>query len=272
MVEGVALTEEDRAIWEWQLDVPGFGEAGQERLKGASVLVSRCGGLGSVVAYELAAAGVGRLVIAHGGDVKFSDLNRQLLDTYDWIGRPRIEVIERRLKELNPRLDVVPIGSNIDGGNAWGLVGECDVVVDCAPLFEERYALNDASMGQGKPMVDAAMYELQAQLTTLVPGVTPSLRCLYPDPPAFWRRRFPVFGAVSGAVGCLAAMEAIKLIAGAGKGEEGLGETLANKMLTFDLRDMSFRKFSVAGVAWCEAYRAQIEGFGGEEMRSELRG
>ena len=258
MVMPRALTEEDRAIWEWQLDVPGFGEPGQERLKGASVLVSRCGGLGSVVAYELAAAGVGRLVIPHGGNVKPSDLNRQLLDTHASIGTPRIDVITQRLLDLNPRLDVVPIAANIGEQNAEEIVGQCDVVVDCAPLFEERYAMNDAAMRQGKPMVDAAMYELQAQLTTLIPGETPSLRCIYPDPPAFWRRRFPVFGAVSGAVGCLAAMEAIKLIAGAG--DDGLGETLAGRMLRFDLRDMSFRTFSLREVEWCERYREQLAG------------
>ena len=76
------LTPEEKAIYEWQIWVPEFGEAGQEKLKDASVLVSRCGGLGSVVAYELAAAGVGKLILAHGGNVKHSDLNRQLLMTH----------------------------------------------------------------------------------------------------------------------------------------------------------------------------------------------
>ena len=99
------LTQEELAIYEWQLDVPDHGIEGQERLKNSTVLVSRCGGLGSVVAYELAAAGVGTLIFAHGGNVKHSDLNRQLLMTQDWLGKPRIESAERRLKELNPRLN-----------------------------------------------------------------------------------------------------------------------------------------------------------------------
>src|SRR5690606_21054587 len=83
------LTDDERAIYEWQIWVSDFGEAGQESLKGASVLVSRVGGLGSVVAYQLAAAGVGKLVLAHAGNVKPSDLNRQLLMTHDWLGKPR---------------------------------------------------------------------------------------------------------------------------------------------------------------------------------------
>ena len=81
--------------------VPDFGQMGQEKLKNASVMISRCGGLGSVVAYELAAAGIGRLVLAHAGNVNHSDLNRQLLMTYDWLGKPRIESAKRRLLELN---------------------------------------------------------------------------------------------------------------------------------------------------------------------------
>ena len=83
------LTDEERAIWQWQMWVPGFGEEGQERLRGASVLVSRIGGLGGVVAYELAAAGVGRLVLAHAGTIKPSDLNRQLLMTHEGLGTSR---------------------------------------------------------------------------------------------------------------------------------------------------------------------------------------
>ena len=102
MIEPKSLTDEERAVYEWQMWVPEFGEEGQEKLKGASVLISRIGGLGGVVAYELAAAGVGRLVLAHAGDVKPSDLNRQLLMTHDGLGKSRVESAARRLRELNP--------------------------------------------------------------------------------------------------------------------------------------------------------------------------
>ncbi len=115
---------------------------GQAKLKNASVLVSRVGGVGSVVAYQLAAAGIGKLVVAHAGNVKPSDLNRQLLMTHDWIGKPRIESIKRRLHDLNPRLEIVAVGENISEENASRLVEQCDVIVDCAPLFPERFAMN----------------------------------------------------------------------------------------------------------------------------------
>ncbi len=229
------LTDEEHAVYEWQIWTPGFGEAGQEKLKGASVLVSRVGGLGSVVAYELAAAGIGKLVLAHAGNVKPSDLNRQLLMTHDWLGRPRVESALRRLKDLNPRLDIVPIPENISEENAESIVSQADVIVDCAPLFEERFAMNRQALQQNKPLIECAMYELEGQITTIVPGKTPCLRCLHPEPPSAWKREFPVFGAVSGTVGCLGAMEAIKVIS-------GLGEPLAGRMITYDLRDMTFRR------------------------------
>ena len=92
------LTDEQKAIYEWQIWEPDFGEAGQEKLSNSTALVSRCGGLGSPLAYSLAAAGIGKLVIAHAGNVKHSDLNRQILMTYDWLGKPRVESIARRLK------------------------------------------------------------------------------------------------------------------------------------------------------------------------------
>jgi molybdopterin/thiamine biosynthesis adenylyltransferase len=228
------LTDEEREIWSWQLDVEGFGEAGQERLRAATVLVSRVGGVGSAAAYELAAAGVGRLILAHGGLLQPSDLNRQLLMTHDWIGRPRVESAARRLQELNPRLEVLTIAEQITAENADELVGMADCVVDAAPLFQERLAMNDAAERLGRPVVEAAMYELEASLTVIQPPGTLRFRDLVPEVPAGWQRRFPVFGAVSGTVGCLAAMEAIKLLA-------GFGEPLFNRLLRLDLRTMNSR-------------------------------
>lgn len=245
MVDSQPLTEEEFAVYEWQIRVPEFGEAGQERLKGASVLVSRCGGLGSVVAYELAAAGIGQLVLAHGGNVKPSDLNRQLLMTHDWLGKPRVESAERRLKELNPRLKTVAVDSNITADNVIELVEQVDLIVDCAPLFTERYLMNREAVRQNKPIIECAMYDLEAQITTVIPRQTACLKCLYPDDPPIWKREFPVFGAVSGTVGCIAAMEAIKVLA-------GFAEPLTNRMLTFDLRDMTFRQRKISRNPLCE--------------------
>lgn len=232
------LSPEERAVYEWQIWVKDFGEPGQEKLKHATALVSRVGGLGSVVAYELAAAGIGKLILAHAGNVKPSDLNRQLLMTHDWLGKPRVESAQRRLQELNPRLEVEAVPMNISASNAGELVGRADIVIDCAPLFEERFAMNDAAVRKGIPIVECAMFDLEFSLFTVLPGQGACLRCLYPATPPAWRREFPVFGAVSGAVACLGAMEAIKVLS-------GIGQPLINRMVTADLRTMAFRQWNI---------------------------
>lgn len=232
------LSAEERDTYQWQIWVPGFGEEGQAKLKNTSVLISRAGGLGGVVAYQLAAAGVGKLVIAHAGNVKHSDLNRQLLMTHDWLGKPRIESVKRRLNELNPHVEVVGVPDNVSEDNVKSLVDQVDIVVDAAPLFEERFAMNDEAVRQRKPMVECAMFELESTIFTILPRKTACLRCICPAKPPEWRREFPVFGAVSGTVGCMAAMEVIKVAT-------GLGKPLAGQMVKFDLRDMTFRKLAI---------------------------
>jgi len=242
--EKKVLTELDRQIYEWQMWVPDFGEVGQEKLKNASILVSRCGGLGSVVAYELAAAGIGKLVLAHAGNLKHSDLNRQLLMTYDHLGKPRIDSVQRRLRDLNPHIEIEPYSENISESNARDIVSNVDLIIDCAPLFEERFAMNRQAVVQRIPLVECAMYDLEAQVTTIIPQETPCLACLYPDQPPMWVRQFPVFGAVSGMIGCIAVMEAIKTIA-------GFGQTLKSKMLNVDLRSMKFQIIDIYAASDC---------------------
>jgi molybdopterin/thiamine biosynthesis adenylyltransferase len=229
------LTAEERAIYEWQMWVPGVGEEGQLKLKNASVLVSRVGGLGGLVALELAAAGVGRLVLAHGGVLQPSDLNRQLLQTHDHIGKLRIDSIVRRLKDLNPRCEIIGLPENASEANADALVAQADIVVDAAPMFQERLALNAAAFRAGKPMVECAMHTLEASVTTFVPGKTGCLACYIPEVPPTWKRQFPVFGAVSGTAACIGAMEVIKLIT-------GIGTTLQGELLSMNLDTMQFRK------------------------------
>jgi len=238
------LTPDEQLRYQWQLWVRDFGEEGQRRLKAASVLVSRIGGVGGSAALHLAAAGIGRLVIAHAGNLRLDDLNRQTLMTTDWLGRPRVESAARRLHDLNPLVDIEVFNENVSEENAAALVSRCDLVVGAAPLFTERLLLNREAVRQGKPLVDCAMYDLEGRVMTVLPGRTPCLACLCPEPPPNWKREFPVFSAVSSTVGSLAAMEAIKLIA-------GFGAPLAGQLLTFDLREMTFQKIAIARRADC---------------------
>jgi molybdopterin/thiamine biosynthesis adenylyltransferase len=243
------LTAEERAVYEWQMWIDGFGEAGQERLKGAAALVTRVGGLGGPVAYHLASAGVGRLVLAHGGNLKPSDLNRQILMTHDWLGKPRVESARRRLLELNPRLQVEAVAQNVSEENAAELVRKVDIVFDCAPLFRERFLLNRECVRQRKPLIEAAMFSMEGQVTTIVPGATACLACIYPEDPPRWKREFPVLGAVAALAGAIAAIEGLKRIVGLGRGLEG-------SILYYDARAMRFHRIPTTrrpGCAVCGA-------------------
>jgi len=232
--------------------VPSMGEAGQRKLKGASVLVSRVGGLGGLVALELAAAGVGRLVLAHGGDLQPSDLNRQLLQTRHHIGKPRMESIVRRLHDLNPDCEIIRIQENVSEANADPLVAQADIVVDAAPMFQERLALNAAAMRARKPMIECAMHTLEASVTTFIPGRTGCLACYVPEVPPTWTRQFPVFGAVSGTAACIGALEVIKLIT-------GLGETLVGEKLCMDLGAIRFRRVRLPQRQDCAVCSGRVE-------------
>lgn len=238
------LSDDERARYEWQMWTPDVGAAGQARLKAACVLVSRIGGVGGTVACYLAAAGVGKLILAHAGNVRPSDLNRQILMTTDWVGRPRIESAQRRLHELNPHVQVQAVAENISDDNAERLASDADLIVDAAPLFRERFAMNRAAIAQRKPLVECAMFDLDAQLTTLIPGQTPCLRCLYPQDPPHWKREFPVFGAVSGTIAAMAAVEVIKIIT-------GVADPLTNHLLCINFRTMDFRRLPISRREGC---------------------
>src|SRR4051795_7031427 len=127
------LTPDERLRYQWQLWVRDFGDEQQRRLKGATVLVSRIGGVGGTAAMQLAAAGIGRLILAHAGNLRLDDLNRQLLMTTDWIGKPRVESAERILQALNPHVELEAIAENASEQNVAALVERCDVVISAAP-------------------------------------------------------------------------------------------------------------------------------------------
>lgn len=243
------LTADEHLRYRWQLWLRDFGEEGQRRLKQATVLVSRIGGVGGTIAMQLAAAGVGRLVLAHAGNLRLDDLNRQLLMTTDGIGKPRIDSAVRTLQAINPHVQIETVAENISEQNAAALVERCDVVASAAPLFSERLLMNREAVRQRKPLVDGAMYDLEGRLMTVVPGQTPCLACLYPETPPNWKREFPVISPIASTVGCLAAMEVIKLLT-------GLGQPLTGKLLTFDLRDMSFHTVAISRRSNCPVCNA----------------
>ena len=243
------LSDRDRAFYAWQLDVPGFGEAGQEKLRNSTALVSRIGGLGGPIAFSLAAAGIGKLILAHGGDLEPSDLNRQILMRHDGLGRPRVESAEATLRAFNPHVAVETVAAHVTEASADELVKRADIVFDAAPRFGERFALNRACVAQGKPMIDAAMYNTEGQVLVILPGETPCLACLYPEEPVNWKRRFPVIGAVSAMIGNLAVIEGVKVLT-------GFAKPVLNAMIHVDTSRMRMRTIAIVRRTDCPICQA----------------
>ncbi|MCW1922653.1 HesA/MoeB/ThiF family protein [Luteolibacter arcticus] len=229
------LTEQERERYAWQMIVPGVQEQGQRKLKAATVLISRTGGVGGCVAQQLAAAGVGRLVLVHGGMLRVDDLNRQVLMQTDAIGTSRAECAAERLRAINPGIEVIAVPHHPTAELAQEWAAQADVVVSAAPLFQERHALHDAAEQRAIPCVEAAMYDMEGYVTVCHPPHSPRYRDWCPEKPEWWTRRFPVFGAVSGTIGALAAVETIKLLT-------GIGDPLYGRMLSFDFRQGRVRE------------------------------
>ncbi|KUP21563.1 HesA/MoeB/ThiF family protein [Paenibacillus sp. DMB5] len=210
-----------------------LGEDGQRALKEATVMVAGIGGLGGTAALYLAAAGVGKLILAHEGIILPPDLNRQILMDSGSLGMERISTAAAQLKRLNPHVEIEGYNARIEYERAKPWVENADIVIDARYDFPERYALNRLCVDTATPMVEAAMYGFEISLTTMIPGQTPCLECLYPDVQPQWEPfGFPVLGATSGIAGCLAALEAVKWIT-------GVGTTYAGVMHRFSSLDFA---------------------------------
>ena len=249
----MALTENERACYIRHLSL--VTEEGQEKLRNSTALVTRCGGVGGTAALYLAAAGIGRLIMIHEGNTTWSNLNRQILQTYDWVGKPRIVKIRESIHRLNPDVEIVAIAEPFTEELGDELAPQADVLLSCTPVWQERVALNAVAVRHRKPLVEAAMNGMEGTLTVIVPGETPCLRCIYPDDPTndWWDAwSFPVLGAVAGITGCFAAIEAIKVIVGREARERvGVGKPLTNRMLIFDTANHDYRLVKVRRLPNC---------------------
>jgi molybdopterin/thiamine biosynthesis adenylyltransferase len=197
------------------------GGPGQQKLKGASALIVGAGGLGSPAALYLAAAGVGTLILADPDTVDRSNLQRQILYAEDDIGRPKAEAAADRLAALNPHIFVAGYHGAFDASTADELCEGVDLVLDGTDDFGVRFEVNAACVRHGKPLVSGAIGRWTGQVGVF--GRQPCYRCLVPEvpPDAETCVAVGVVGALAGVVGSMMALEAIKLITGAGEALEG---------------------------------------------------
>ena len=220
------LTPEEEIRYSRQIGPGVLTREGQQRLKDATVFISRVGGMGGPAALMLTMAGVGRVILAHGGELISPDLNRQVLGSEQLLGLPRAPGFADYLRSMNRFVEVEAIDHEPDDEEAHELARQSQVVLACPPTFIERLRLNQAACRAQVPLIDAAQWGMTGSLIVVQPGETACLACVYPTAPPF-EELFPVVGAISSAMGSLAALEAIKILSGA-------GNPLWGKMLTYD--------------------------------------
>ncbi len=224
--------------------LPEVGEKGQAKLMEGKVLCIGAGGLGSPVAFYLAAAGVGTIGIIDHDVVDMSNLQRQILHTNDRVGMPKVESAQKTLNALNPDVKIVPLNERLSSENVMRIIKDFDIIVNGCDNFPTRYLINDACVMAKKPLVDGSIFQFEGQATVFYPGRGPCYRCLFPEPPppgaAPSCAEAGVLGVLPGLVGCVQALEAMKLILGAGK--PLIGRMMHFDTLSSDVRVLKLRR------------------------------
>ena len=214
-----------RELERYKRQILFFGEDGQEKLKKAHIFIAGAGGLGSPVSIYLAIAGVGTITLADKDVVELTNLNRQILHYDQDVGRKKTASAEEKLTAFNPDFTVKTIDITIDESNAADLVGKADGIVDAMDNFPTRYLLNDVAIGKKIPLFHGAIRGFYGQATTIIPGKTACLRCIFPRAPP--SEVFPVVGVTPGLIGMVQATEVLKYLLGS-------GELLANRLFVWD--------------------------------------
>lgn len=240
-----------------QILLPQIDVDGQQRLLDSCVLIVGLGGLGSPVALYLAAAGVGRLLLADHDDVDLTNLQRQILHQSDGLGLAKVESAVRRLRALNPDVTLDPLRQKLEHQALRDAIGEADLVLDCTDNFSTRQAINAACFELGKPLVSGAAIRLEGQLSVFDPRQvdSPCYECLYGsgDEAALSCSEAGVAGPMVGLVGSLQALEALKLLA-------GFGEPMVGRLLLIDGIGSRFRELKVRRDPACRCCGGRANG------------
>ena len=215
----------ERELERYKRQMMLFGDEGQEKLKKAHIFIAGAGGLGSPVSLYLAVAGVGTISIVDMDIVDQTNLNRQILHFDRDIGRKKTVSAKEKLEAINPDIIVNAFDVKIDGRNAADLVGEADGIVDAMDNYPTRYVLNDVAIAKRIPLFHGAIRGFDGQATTIIPGKTPCLKCIFPRAPP--KEVFPVVGVTPGFIGVLQANEVLKYLL-------GRGHLLTNRLFMWD--------------------------------------
>jgi len=222
--------------------LPQIGEVGQDKLKASRVLLVGVGGLGSAIALYLAGVGVGRIGLVDDDIVSLSNLQRQVIHSTGWLGRPKVESAKHRLADLNPDIKVIAHNMRFAGASSLDMASEYDLIIDGTDNFQSRYDINAACLQVGIPYVYGAIFRLEGQASVLCVNGGPCYRCVFPEPPSepvMTGEQAGILGAIPGTIGTIQATEAIKILV-------GFGSPLVGRLLIYDGEGMQFESIELA--------------------------
>src|SRR3989304_1474090 len=230
------LTPSERERYDRQIMIGEIGQEGQEKLKRSRVVIAGAGGLGSLIAIYLTAAGIGTIRMIDHDQVTLSNLNRQILHWEEDIGRKKVDSARTKLKNLNSAMEIEAITETITEGNVSKLVDGCDVIVDAMDNLPTRYLLNRCAIEKNIPFFHGAGNGFEGRVMTVIPGETACLRCMYRG--LVPQEKFPVMGVAPAVIGSIQATEVIKYLVGVGK-------LLTDRLLIYDGLEVTFNEFRV---------------------------
>ena len=238
----MGLTDKQIERYSRHIILEEVGGTGQEKLLSSKVLIIGAGGLGAPAGLYLAAAGVGTIGIIDADDVDLTNLQRQVIHHTDDIGTPKVKSAEAKMRAINPDVTVRTYKQWALADNIRQIVKEYDFVIDGTDNFAAKFLVNDACYFEKVPFSHAGILKFDGQLITIVPGESTCYRCIFNAPPPADAvpscSQAGVLGVLAGVVGSLQATEAVKYLL-------GIGDLLADTLLTYNALTMNFRKVNL---------------------------
>ena len=233
----MSLTPSELERYERQMLIPGWGLDGQKKLKAAKVAVAGIGGLGCPASIYLTAVGIGKIILIDKEKFELNNLNRQVLGWQNDIGKFKAEAAKEKLEELNSEIEIEAVVAEISKENARNVIGDVDVVVDGQDNWKTRFIINEYCVTNKIPFIHAGVSSLHGQMTTILPGKGPCLRCIFPkEPPEV--EKIPVLGATPALLASLQVMETVKLVT-------KIGKPLVGRILFVNGEEMVFETVTV---------------------------
>ena len=220
-----------------------IGEEGQEKLSQAKILVCGAGGLGSTVLANLASVGIGLIGIVDNDVLEASNLNRQYIHKFENLGKIKVDSAQEWINRFNPEIKTETYQIRLDETNYKEIVKDYDLIIDCFDSFKSKFLLNKIAIQTGKTLIHGGVTEFYGQVTIIIPQKTACLNCILSE-----EGKYSIKGVISPAVSLIAsieAMEAVKIIL-------GIGETLENKLLSYDGLNMKFKTINLAKNSNCK--------------------